>query len=242
MNAERKRMPIVPNGDLECVWMWAGIVTYKLCDCNYECEHCSFDRAMKECDSVPFHGEVGGYKLCRTLFYHSSHTWAGVEEGGHLRIGLDDFGQNILGPIQRISLPKLGARIMEGSIQVRGRGIDVPLCPPAEGYIVEVNKQLLTFPTLMNSYPYDKGWVVLIRPVHLLKNLRQLFYGYQAEEWYRREVSRLGSAIAQVTHLPPSRVGPTMQDGGIPILQILDAIEPNEASKIIRQFFIRNCN
>jgi len=71
MNAERKRMPIVPNGDLECVWMWAGIVTYKLCDCNYECEHCSFDRAMKECDSVPFHGEVGGYKLCRTLFYHS---------------------------------------------------------------------------------------------------------------------------------------------------------------------------
>jgi len=35
-------------GDLlKCVWMLADVVAYKLCDREYDCEHCPFDRALR---------------------------------------------------------------------------------------------------------------------------------------------------------------------------------------------------
>lgn len=33
--------------DLKCVWMVAGLVSYRLCDQNFHCERCDFDRVMR---------------------------------------------------------------------------------------------------------------------------------------------------------------------------------------------------
>ncbi|MEE9169105.1 MAG: hypothetical protein V3U73_05030 [bacterium] len=37
--------------DSKCIWVSAGVVNYKLCDRNYECERCEFHRAM--CGLLP---------------------------------------------------------------------------------------------------------------------------------------------------------------------------------------------
>ncbi len=31
----------------ECIWMRAGVVNFKVCDCNYDCFSCDFDRRMR---------------------------------------------------------------------------------------------------------------------------------------------------------------------------------------------------
>ncbi len=33
---------------LKCIWMECGYVEYKLCDRNYDCENCPFDKAIKK--------------------------------------------------------------------------------------------------------------------------------------------------------------------------------------------------
>jgi glycine cleavage system H lipoate-binding protein len=38
---------IIPEKESHCVWMDAGLVNYKLCDKNFECETCPFDRVMR---------------------------------------------------------------------------------------------------------------------------------------------------------------------------------------------------
>jgi len=38
---------IIPEGENHCVWMDAGLVNYKLCDKNFECDSCPFDEIMK---------------------------------------------------------------------------------------------------------------------------------------------------------------------------------------------------
>ncbi|MBW7888815.1 MAG: hypothetical protein H3C35_10740 [Bacteroidetes bacterium] len=38
---------IIPEGEHYCVWMDAGLVNFKLCDRNYECEHCPFDAVIR---------------------------------------------------------------------------------------------------------------------------------------------------------------------------------------------------
>ncbi|MBC8419667.1 MAG: glycine cleavage system protein H [Desulfobacterales bacterium] len=43
----RESMKIVPPGKKKCVWMEAGVVSYKLCDNNFDCPTCVYDHAMQ---------------------------------------------------------------------------------------------------------------------------------------------------------------------------------------------------
>lgn len=42
--SEKRRFPF-PNN--ECIWMKAGIIGLRLCDSDYDCYHCEFDRIMR---------------------------------------------------------------------------------------------------------------------------------------------------------------------------------------------------
>lgn len=39
---------IIPDNENHCVWMDAGLVNYKLCNCRFECETCPFDKVMRD--------------------------------------------------------------------------------------------------------------------------------------------------------------------------------------------------
>ena len=39
-------MKIIPGGERKCIWMDAGVVSYKLCNNQFQCNLCDFDRAM----------------------------------------------------------------------------------------------------------------------------------------------------------------------------------------------------
>ncbi len=43
---KRESMRIVPPGKKKCVWMEAGVVSYKLCDHNFDCSTCVYDHGM----------------------------------------------------------------------------------------------------------------------------------------------------------------------------------------------------
>src|SRR3989304_2509595 len=109
-NLEKSREP------LKCVWMSAGVVGYKLCDMEFRCDECPFDRALQR-DRATFRGRAAaalegidrhGFLLSRSLFYHPAHIWARVEGGGAVRVGLDDFGQKLFGRVDRVLLPDVG--------------------------------------------------------------------------------------------------------------------------------------
>ncbi|MFQ6091746.1 MAG: glycine cleavage system protein H [bacterium] len=38
---------LILEGELKCIWMTAGVVSYKLCNYQYECERCPFDRVLR---------------------------------------------------------------------------------------------------------------------------------------------------------------------------------------------------
>lgn len=36
---------------LKCIWMTSGVIDYKLCDNNFDCENCPFDKVIRNlCD------------------------------------------------------------------------------------------------------------------------------------------------------------------------------------------------
>ncbi len=42
---------VIPEGELHCIWMEAGLADYKLCDKDYLCEECAFDSDMRKLKS-----------------------------------------------------------------------------------------------------------------------------------------------------------------------------------------------
>jgi glycine cleavage system H protein len=189
-----------------------------------------------------------GGELCTHRFYSQCHTWAQVEEKGYVRIGIDDFGQNILGPIgqnilgpiEEICLPLRDEKIGKKSIRIKARGSIIPLIPPVDGYVVEVNEDLGQQPELANICPYEEGWMVLIRPTRLVKNLNTLFYGTATIQWFDVEMHRLAALISTELNHGADDLGMTLPDGGLPDFDILNELPPGITKKVLEQCF-HNC-
>ncbi len=39
---------LIPDSEMNCIWVDAGLVSYKLCDLNFDCENCRFYQVMQQ--------------------------------------------------------------------------------------------------------------------------------------------------------------------------------------------------
>lgn len=42
-----KKSDVFDSGERECVWMKAKVVNFKLCERDFDCAECPFDKAMR---------------------------------------------------------------------------------------------------------------------------------------------------------------------------------------------------
>jgi glycine cleavage system H protein len=117
----------------------------------------------------------GEYQVPTEFFYTKEHEWVRVE-GDKCRIGVTDYAQDSLHEIVYVDLPKVGAKVSQmqslGTVESVKAVADV--YSPIAGVILEVNNELSDAPELVNKHPYDKGWITIIRPDDLKKDLSSL--------------------------------------------------------------------
>lgn len=95
------------------------------------------------------------------LRYAEDHEWV-KKNGDNMRIGISDYAQDQLGDIVFVELPEVGD-IIERTVQfgtVESVKAVSELLMPVGGEIVAVNTSLQESPELVNSDPYDNGWMI----------------------------------------------------------------------------------
>ncbi len=97
------------------------------------------------------------------LKYTQDHEWISAE-GNIGKIGVSDFAQESLGDVTFVELPEIGASFAKGDAfgVVESVKAASDLYLPVSGTVVEVNEVLEDTPELINSSPYDDGWIVKI--------------------------------------------------------------------------------
>jgi len=127
------------------------------------------------------------------LFYDKTHTWAFMEKGGLVKIGIDDFLQHVTGPLTRVKMKNTGNKVKKGEeiLSVIQNGKQINIYAPISGTIKEKNKILDTNSSLLNSSPYSEGWVYMIEPTNWLREIQFLTMGKKYKEWLKSEFSRL---------------------------------------------------
>jgi glycine cleavage system H protein len=128
------------------------------------------------------------YQVPAEFFYTKEHEWVRVE-GDKCRIGVTDYAQDSLHEIVYVDLPKVGAKVAQmqslGTVESVKAVADV--YSPIAGVILEVNNELSDAPELVNKHPYDKGWITVIKPDDLKKDLGSLM----RPETYRDFVKKI---------------------------------------------------
>lgn len=94
------------------------------------------------------------------LKYTKEHEWVRVE-GDKAVFGITDHAQSALGDITFIELPSKDGEIKQSesiaTIESVKAASDV--YAPLSGKILEVNESLQDNPEIMNSSPYEDGWI-----------------------------------------------------------------------------------
>jgi len=97
------------------------------------------------------------------LLYSREHIWVAVD-GNMATLGITDYAQEKLGEVDEVDLPKVEAFVERdepfGTIESADDVFE--LVSPLSGEIVNVNEDIMDDVTILNSDPYDAGWIVVI--------------------------------------------------------------------------------
>ncbi len=95
--------------------------------------------------------------------YSEDHVWVLVE-GELARLGITDFAQEQMGQVDEVSLTEADTFIDAGDTfgELESQKAVTELISPVSGTIVNVNDAVIDDPSLINTDPYGKGWLVEI--------------------------------------------------------------------------------
>jgi len=97
------------------------------------------------------------------LKYTKDHEWIKIE-GNIATVGITDFAQGELGDIVYVDVDTLDDTVEEGEVfgSVEAVKTVSDLFMPLTGEVIEFNEALEDDPELVNTDPYNTGWMIKI--------------------------------------------------------------------------------
>ena len=96
--------------------------------------------------------------------FTKDHEWLNLQ-GDLAIVGITDYAQSQLGDIVFVEMPELSANLTAsesfGAIEAVKTVAD--LFAPVSGEVIEINENLDSSPDLVNSDPYNEGWIVKLK-------------------------------------------------------------------------------
>lgn len=181
----------------------------------------------------PLMAKEQGFEVPRGYCFHPGHTWVLDEGRQNARIGLDSFGANLVGKIDRVEVVGLNRWVRQGQkvCTITRDGVTADLLSPVEGVIISVNNDVLKDPTLLTKDPYKNGWICVIKSPEIATNLNNLLQGQLVAPWMQNSARQLSVMTAK---LAPAAAA----DGGLPVAGILAHLEPGVQRTMIHEFFL----
>ncbi|MFG2124186.1 glycine cleavage system protein GcvH [Streptomyces sp. NPDC048710] len=100
------------------------------------------------------------------LRYSKEHEWlSAADENGVATVGITEFAANALGDVVYAQLPEAGDTVTAGETcgELESTKSVSDLYSPVSGEIVESNQDVVDDPSLVNSAPFEGGWLFKVR-------------------------------------------------------------------------------
>ena len=132
--------------------------------------------------------KVDGYEVPEGLYYSNDFEWVKIE-GDKVRMGVTDYAQKSLREIVYAELPSVGAEVKQGEPYGTVESVKAvsDLVAAISGTIEEVNDEVQSTPELLNEDPYEKGWLIVLKPANLQAELANLMDFDKAVDWHKNQ-------------------------------------------------------
>ncbi|MFJ9373610.1 glycine cleavage system protein GcvH [Streptomyces sp. NPDC101455] len=99
------------------------------------------------------------------LRYSKEHEWLSVAEDGVSTVGITEFAANALGDVVYAQLPDIGSTVTAGEScgELESTKSVSDLYSPVGGEVTEINEDVVNDPSLVNSAPFEGGWLFKVR-------------------------------------------------------------------------------
>jgi len=151
------------------------------------------------------------------IYFDKTHTWVFMEQDGVAKVGIDDFLQHITGTITRVKMKNPGEKVKKGEqiVSLIQNGKQLNLYSPVSGIIKERNNILDTSSSIINSSPYNEGWIYKIEPTNWLRENQLLFMAEKQKRFIKNEISRLKEFLSVTLNTGNENYARIiLQDGG----------------------------
>ncbi|MBN2354478.1 hypothetical protein JXO59_00110 [candidate division KSB1 bacterium] len=256
---------IWPEDEKPCIWMQAGLVEYKLCDRQFDCENCPFDALMSGSNKYPVSKERHLKKInvsqksrikkssdhediwatYRQIFF-DPQAYYGIDfwyiktiEKKVARIGLNDLAVLFLPNIREVILPRCNTHIASRQTcawLVTSEGT-IPLCIPIAGKVVRVNDQLLK--ALNNPDTADRGslWLFEYESEEIPPLLPTMLKGNETAVYLMKQWESIVGNMERALYRHNHLLGVTSQDGGQRLQSVEQMLGEKEYFEIISGYF-----
>ncbi|MGA5206014.1 glycine cleavage system protein GcvH [Streptomyces variegatus] len=99
------------------------------------------------------------------LRYSKEHEWLSAAENGVSTVGITEHAANALGDVVFVQLPEVGDSVSAGETcgELESTKSVSDLYSPVSGEVTEVNEDVVNDPSLVNSAPFEGGWLFKVR-------------------------------------------------------------------------------
>jgi glycine cleavage system H lipoate-binding protein len=176
---------------------------------------------------------VAGYELPEDMHYHQGHTWVHWVSPEQAYVGIDDFARRLLGKVEKVKAPPVGAWLTqgEGAIEMHKGDAEAELVSPLSGEVVAINPRLRSDASVVHRDSYGHGWLFKIRSPHLLEQLGNLLHGRLAQRWVEDVRDRFQHELMLAT-------GSVIQDGGTTVDDLSEHLDPDEWQRLVDEFLV----
>lgn len=177
--------------------------------------------------------EKAKFAVPSNIFLSKGHTWLQPDNNGLVAIGVDEFGANALGSLSILSCAETGKQIRQGDLLFEGAygNKKVKFFSPIDGIVNSTNTNIINKKI---GDPY-KNWGVKLSSKDFTESSDNFFTGNDANNWMKRETSRLKSFINKHL-LKVEAAGATMFDGGTLTNETVDSLDELSITDFEKEF------
>ncbi|GAA2580181.1 glycine cleavage system protein GcvH [Streptomyces tubercidicus] len=99
------------------------------------------------------------------LRYSKEHEWLSGAEDGVSTVGITEHAANALGDVVYVQLPEVGSTVAAGETcgELESTKSVSDLYSPVDGEIAEINEDVVNDPSLVNTAPFEGGWLFKVK-------------------------------------------------------------------------------
>ncbi|HKJ66413.1 MAG TPA: hypothetical protein VKA68_00510 [bacterium] len=267
MNGQKQNAEQSGQGTLPCIWMMAGVLSYKLCDREYNCDQCELHRVLKSGATYSLPSEqvaplfsspeeqseaggiveehvnnwlsqiIAGSKIYLDRCYSPSHFWMYPEEE-NVVVGIDTNMLKILHPISEMIPPEPHHQFKRH--QYCGLIVRDDLTIPLHApFSGEVVAVNESYVShLQQEYPSDDHWIFKMHPAEKVQTIDDICQGEDMLRWYVRKIHLIKGYLREMlSRTAIGELGVTMADGGETELNLEHILGKKAYKNLVKEIF-----